>query len=370
MSSKGGEEMGARVKLMVPRDREEGWKHVERACRHENVECEVFDLYSANWISDVQGSGAVGCIYRPEFRYSEWRRLFLERMTVIGRDLAVPLYPGLHELQLYESKRNMAYWLAINGFPCPKTWVFGSYDEAQVFLASATYPLVHKTDFGNASQGVRVVRGESEAIGIAKRAFGNGYRAPSYTPGRLDLIRRAKHVVRPLYRGLTGKRLYPRDCEIDVILFQEKVAIAREWRLVKAGRSYFGSRKVEATTGPKAGLHSGSGQSSWDIPPVEAFDLAFEICQAGDFGTMAIDMFETADGRLLVNELQTVFGTQAPNQMYKLESGELLPIRYTRDSLSREWHEEFGEYGQDMCYRLRVRDFLRQLSLASGSPSQ
>ena len=225
------------------------------------------------------------------------------------------------------------------------------------FIERATYPLIFKTDFGNAASGVRLLQNKRQALSVFKRSFGNGYRVPTYREFTVDLVPRLKAMVRPAYRRLAGIRHLPRDVELDVMLFQELVPIKHEWRLIKAGDSFFGHQKVRG----ERGFHSGSGKSSWNIPPVAAFELAKRVCEMGDFATMGLDIFETDSGELLINELQTVFGVIAKNQMYREKDGELVGFRRYFDTAANEWREEEGEFGQDYCYRLRVKDFLRML---------
>jgi len=348
------------MKLIIPADREGGWKHIANACRATGVDYIAFDIYASDWIQKLKPLQFDGCIYRPEFRYAGWRELFAERIRFMAQELQIPIYPRLHELSLYESKRRMAYWLEAHQVPHPRTWVFGSKNEALEFINHARYPLIFKTDFGNASFGVRRVISRREALSIWRRSFGNGYRMPTYKEGQLDLIPRAKSVVRPAYRYLRGIRDIPRDVEIDVMLFQEEVDIAHEWRLIKSGDSFFGNEKLPSDRG----FHSGSGHSAWTIPPLEVFDFARSVCLKGDFATMGLDIFQARDGRLLVNELQTIFGVVAKNQMYKEAGGKRIGCRKLFSEALGRWEEEEGEFGQDYCYRLRLKDFCAMLGQA------
>jgi hypothetical protein len=347
--------------LLIPTDREGGWKHIVNACNELKVEHTVFDIYAVDWIEKLRGMQADGCIYRPEFRYSAWRDLYAERIRFMHSHFGIPLYPGLHELELYESKRRMAYWLQANKIPQPMTWVFGNTEEAEEFLRSAQYPLIFKTDFGNASQGVRRIMNHTQAKAVVRQSFGNGYRTPTYKIDELDLKNRLKALVRSIYRKVFGIRNPPSDVELDVVLFQEHVPIQHEWRLIKVGDSYFGHEKIAVESGQHKGFHSGSGHSAWTIPSVKVFDFAREVCEKGQFATMSLDIFETSDGALVVNELQTLFGVVAKNQMYREDDHGKTGLRYVFEPVSRKWIEEEGEFGQDSCYRLRISDFQAML---------
>ncbi|MCW5553482.1 MAG: hypothetical protein KIS67_15150 [Verrucomicrobiae bacterium] len=354
------------MRLLIPRDRDHGWELIVRACSEVGVEHQLFDIYGSDWIKQAKAARADGCIYRAEFRHAPWRELFFERIRFLACNLGLPLYPRMHELELYESKRRMAYWLQAHAIPHPRTWVFGNKDEARDFLDRAPYPLIFKTDFGNASYGVRKIRNRTEAQRLWRRSFGNGYRVPYYREGTLDAVNRFKAVVRPFYRRVKGIRHLPRDLELDVMLFQEEVPIRHEWRLMKVGDSYFGKEKAMG----HHGFHSGSDQMCWNIPPMQVFDLARQVCTLGDFSTMSLDIFESDSGQFLVNELQTFFGSfNLKNQMYREEAGRWVGFRRYYDETAQAWREELGEFCQNYCFNLRVLDFVKLLSVASGVPA-
>jgi hypothetical protein len=70
---------------------------------------------------------------------------------------------------------------------------------------------------------------------------------------------------------------------------------------------------------------------------------------------MALDVFKTADGRLLINEMQAVFGCAVATTQMKINN---VPGRYV--NLAGEWHFEPGEFcGNNMC-DLRIDDVLRK----------
>lgn len=353
------------MRLIIPKDREGDWQHIINACQHLKIEAVPFDIYASDWIDRAKSSGADGCLYRPEYRFQSWRQIFGERIKFLNETLGMPVYPSLDELSLYESKRNMAYWLKQSGFPHPSTHIFGSYAEAENFIRSATFPIIHKTDFGNCGQGVRIVRKPEDAIKIARKTFNSGYRVPSYDVENIDLWRRFKHIVRPFYRRIFSICDKPADIELDSVIFQEFIEISTEWRIVKIGRKYFGHDKLPNSKG----LRSGGGETSWAVPPVRIFNLAQQICEVGKFNSMSLDIFEDVNGHLFVNELQTVFGVVANNQMYRVISGDRVGFSFEYDAAKKSWTEELGEFGQDYCYRLRAKDFVHQIILEEGGAS-
>jgi hypothetical protein len=151
-------------------------------------------------------------------------------------------------------------------------------------------------------------------------------------------------------------RHFPPDRELDVVIFQDFVDIAREWRVIRIGDRFFGHDKLP----DERGLRSGRGDTSWLVPEARVFDFARQVCELGGFRSMALDLFEDMQGQLFVNELQTVFGVIAKNQMYRVLGEKKEPFVFTYDVTAKDWKSEEGEFGQDYCYRLRVQDFLKQ----------
>jgi hypothetical protein len=350
-------------RIAIPKDREARYKYIVDAATYLGVGFEIVDIYANNWISKIDSLTANGVVYCPEFRCLAWRQLFNERLSHMARRLNIPLCPSLPELRLYESKREMAYWLLLNKIPHPKTWVFGDAEEALEFIKKANYPIVFKTDSGNAALGVLILRNQTQAMRLFRKSFGNGLCLPFHDMFKVDLVRRAKTLLRPAVRAVRREKLLPRDPELDVMLFQEYVPVKHEWRVIRIGDSYFASEKLVG----KNGLHSGSGTSSWNIPEMRVFDFARRVTNAGGFRSMNLDIFETADGTLLVNELQTIFGCVAQNQMYRVHGSSKTPFRYVFNETSGSWVEEEGEFGQDQCYRLRIRDFAEQHMKSSST---
>lgn len=73
---------------------------------------------------------------------------------------------------------------------------------------------------------------------------------------------------------------------------------------------------------------------------------------------MDVDVFETPDGSLLVNELQTVFGASVSVDQLRVNG---VPGRMTR-STDGQWVFEPGDYARNACANERVRDALARWS--------
>src|SRR5690606_5568935 len=189
--------------------------------------------------------------------------------------------------------RAQYYWLDVNNYPIPNTWVFYEIEEAVNFLTTAYYPLVFKSNLGASASGVYIVRSKKEAISMATSFLRRGYRM----------------------KGSKSKQR-----QKGSLYIQQYLSNVKEWRMVRIGDSYFGHGKD--MTGQ---FHSGSGKANWDMPPKKAFDLLIEITKRGNFTSMDVDIFEAPDGSLYVNELQTVFGNSIAKEQMKVDG---VPGRY------------------------------------------
>jgi hypothetical protein len=300
------------------------WPYIQ-ACREMGVAYRLVDLARPDWIRRVEESGCQAFLVWPSVELSIWKQMFDERLKVMSEQLGKILYPSADELWFHESKRRMHYRLASRKVPHPKTWVFYDEKEALEFVEQSALPIVYKSDLGSGASGVRIFRDRSAL---------------------------RKHVQRCFRKGFTTYRRCGNDKEWGSILLQEFLPEVQEWRVRRVGDSYFGSQKLRA-----GDFHSGTGIDVWYDPPPRLLDFAREITEANGFRCMCLDIFETTDGRYLVNELQSVFGTALPYEM--MVNG--VPGRYLYDGATGAWRFEEGIFCQNGCCNLRVADLARRL---------
>jgi hypothetical protein len=72
---------------------------------------------------------------------------------------------------------------------------------------------------------------------------------------------------------------------------------------------------------------------------------------------MSLDVFETKDGRFLVNELHPVWGVEEPSEMYV----EGRPGRFVYEEATRSWRFEEGVFCQNASCNLRIHTLLELL---------
>ncbi len=291
------------------------------ACRDMRVPYKLINISGADWIDQIRESGCDAFLVWPSCFTSIWKNMFEERLKIISEVLNKIIYPSYNEIWSYESKRKMHYWVASNGLPHPKTWVF--YDKAKAieFAGNTELPIVTKTDLGSGSSGVKVFRNRSSLVKYVKKCF---------------------------KKGIQNRVNMPFDVQWGNILFQRYIADAREWRMIRIGDSFFGYEKIKV--GDSA---SGSHKWHYERPGNEILNFLKEVTDKSKFRSMDIDVFATPDGKFLISELQTVFGMGNPWEMCVVD-GKAGRMIYKEG----KWEFEEGSFCDNYMCNLRIQDLL------------
>ncbi|PID29639.1 MAG: hypothetical protein CR982_02320 [Candidatus Cloacimonadota bacterium] len=313
-------------------------KYYVKSCEELGIEYELIDIIGNNWLDEVKNSNCDGFLCRPPSKFQERKSMFDERLYIINKWLNKPIYPSYDELFIYENKKMMSYFFKIRDIPHVKTNIFYRKEDCLDFINSCNFPQVFKTNIGSTSKGVKIIKSKFEAKMIAQKVFGmfGSKLSKGYTPQTTGKIIPVNAI---------GSR------QKHYIIFQDFEKIKWEWRIIKIDNSYFGRKKLL-----KGYFASGSDLAGFDNPPKDLLLLTKKICDLGGFNSMAVDIFETEDGRFLVNELQSIFGCKNPYQMCL--DGK--PGRYLFEEDKFVFEE--GEFDIYDIYKIRVKHFLKLLS--------
>jgi glutathione synthase/RimK-type ligase-like ATP-grasp enzyme len=311
------------------------WQYIA-ACRELDVSYKLLDISGPDWLDIVDNSGCDAFLARPSVQSSIWKQMYDERLRILASCRDYLIFPEVESLWLWESKRRMHDWLAAKDIPHPRTWVFYSLQSALEFAAECELPIVFKSDMGSGASGVLIFRRRKPLTRHIKRCFSKGY----------GTYRRARN-----------------DREYGSILLQEFLPDAQEWRTVRIGDSFFGYQK-----GNIAGFHSGSGVFLYGRPPDKVLDLTKRVTDEGQFRSLNVDIFIARDGRLLVNELQALFGQAGSREICRVDGQ---PGRMICSGEAGEWQFEPGTFCQNYLCNLRVATLLEMLGQrASDSSTQ
>lgn len=316
---------GSPIMFGIVKNRTLDYTRFVTACMELGVPFRVLDFFASDWLARVEASGCDVLLAWPDASSPISARILKDRLDLLERERGITVVPSAAERWMYEDKVRMADWLRAQAVPHPQTWVFAERAEAETFAATCPLPIVTKTSFGAQATGVRILRNRAAVRSTVARAFG---------------------------RGLAPDGSDHRDRQREIVLFQEYLDVAHEWRLVRIGDAYFGHPK-----GLRGEFRSGSGRVEWDVPEARHLDFLHEVTELGSFRSMDVDVFETVSGALLVNELQTVFGASTSVDQLRVDGVAGRMVR--RDGA---WVFEAGDFARNACANARVLDVLGQLA--------
>ncbi len=325
------------MKIGILTSLNKSYHHFETVCKELKIDYELINLASSNWLDNIRNSDCDGFICRPSSTYQERKSMWDEKLYVINKLMGRHIYPSYEELFIYENKKMMSYWLKLNNFPHADTFVFYSKKEYKDFIKKTRFPMVFKTSIGASAKGVQIVKSRGQAAAIGRKAFGpmGAKMSLGYTPQKTGKV-----VKLPSFG--TSQRHF--------VILQKHINVKWEWRMIRIGESYFGHKKLL-----KGDFASGSGKVGWGAPPEELLYMLKDVCDTGNFKSMAMDVFETENGEFYINELQSIFGSVNNSQMFV----EGKPGRYLFDDNKFKFEEgEFNHHGSNV---LRIKHFLQIL---------
>ncbi|MDO6499527.1 ATP-grasp domain-containing protein [Photobacterium sanguinicancri] len=309
-----------------------------KACEYNSNDYAVINLLSPNWLEEIRGYDAY--LIRPPCQYEEHKMIFDERVYFLSQVLEKKIYPSFNELYVYENKRNMATWLEYLEVPYPKTSVFALKEDALKFVENCSYPIVSKANIGSAGSAVEIIKSKKSAKRLVHKIF--GYISPELALGNIPW---GKKNNIPFPRLSRAQRHY--------VLFQEFLDVKVEWRIIRVGNSFFGHQKLIGNNG----FASGSDLVGWVEPPKVLLEMVRKMTDKMDSTSMAVDIFETNDNKYFVNELQSIFGSYKPSQMYIND----IPGRYLYDDELNKYDFEEGEFCQNSCWNLRIEVLKKEM---------
>jgi glutathione synthase/RimK-type ligase-like ATP-grasp enzyme len=331
------------------------WETVCHEMR-DHVDWESVDIGRSDWLEHIKKGRFDGLLAIPPGVTNACKNMYDERVRILNTILGLPVYPFLEEIEVYENKKYLAYWLAANGIPHPKTWVFYEREEALQFVSTCKMPLVGKTNVGASGRGVSILKSNADAITYVENTF-SGKGAVRSTGPNLQkkglFVRALKKLANPKEFAERLKHYKTEGSEVqkEYVIFQEFIPHDYEWRCVRIGDSFFAHKKM--VKGEKA---SGSLIKGYENPPFKLLDFVREVTDKRNFRSQSVDIFESADGRYLVNEMQCTFGQSDPYQM--LVDG--VPGRYRQ--IDGEWVFEAGDFNKYKSFLLRLEYFVEVLT--------
>jgi hypothetical protein len=301
--------------------------NIKNACKDLDINYVIYNIKDPLLFKEIRQSNCSGIFIWPSAyqTYIE-RTLFHECTQILSTETKIMIYPSPLELNIYEAKRTLTNFLILNNIPHPTTTVFYDFKSAKLFLEQASFPIIFKTHIGASASGVEILKNKKQALKLANILLNKQY--------------------------LRKFEIEKRASEWGYLLLQEYVSNAKEYRIIKIGDSWFGYQKWK---NDNQVFMSGSGILKWIDPPEKLLNFCYDIAYNHKFTTMCFDIFENSKGDLLVNELQTWFGSYNPSQMYINN----VPGRYLKQYNS--WIFEPGLFNIHGSILLRIVDMISRL---------
>ncbi|GJQ64318.1 MAG: hypothetical protein SCALA702_33710 [Melioribacteraceae bacterium] len=324
------------------------------ACEAANVEYIVIDFTRADWFEKVNDPRIDYFLVKPPGQITKYKHLFDQRLYILSKVMKKPMYPSYEEIIIHENKETLSYFLKAKGIPHPATNLFYYKDEAINFVKNHDLPLVAKTSIGGSGSGVKVLRSVADAEKYITTAFGKGIKK-RFGPNRVTgtpkkWFNKAISDIPAAIKKIKNYIAFYGDAQRGFVIFQDYIPHEYEWRSVMINDSFFAHQKVKM--GDKA---SGSKGIDYVNPPESILDFTRNICIENGFKSMAIDIFEDANGNYLVNEMQTIFG-HVQDFILAVDGK---PGRFVYSE--NEWVFEAGDFNENESYNIRLKGILEEL---------
>ena len=201
-----------------------------QACKELGVDYKIVDITSANWMKNLKDADDCDGFFCPSTCTSqELKTIQDERYYFASQIMHRPIYPNFTGLYIHESKRNMAAWLELYGYPHAKTRVFTDRKEALDYLDQCQYPIVTKANVGAGASKVVIVKNKSIAKRMAKACLTDSL-FKFLKVGWAYKMRFKRWYIPPMWDI--------RNRQKDYFIVQDFVKdVQHEWRIIKVGNS-------------------------------------------------------------------------------------------------------------------------------------
>ena len=290
-------------------------------CRRKKIPHKVVNCYDNDIVEQVRDCSALFWHHS----HSDPRDVVIARQLLFAHEHAgFKVFPDFRLAWHFDDKVGQKYLFEALDIPTLRSYVFVESAPALEWAVTADYPKVFKLRHGSASSGVRLVRSESQARRLIRRAFGRGF--PVYSPwenlqerlyraraGTIDTIDVTKGFARIFYPPRFSRVLGPQR---GYVLFQDFASgNDSDVRVVVVGDKAFGLRRWVRPGDFRA---SGSKINSYEREQVdiECVALAFQLAEKLGGQCLAFDFIRKEDNSLAVMEVSYGFNWKGRSAGY------------------------------------------------------
>ncbi len=241
---------------------------IRETLEHAGIEVQIIGAHEIDMVA-LKARKHVAAIYASsqEPRYKQYLQDIMANLHFSG----VILFPSLAHMMAHEDKAFQAIKLATTNIRAPRSFAFGSKQQACDFLDQASFPLVGKTVDGFGSKGVCLLRNRQEGRRFVDR----------------HMFHRALKKGRPLYVRALQRVFKPRPV-LGILVFQEFVpTLLGDWKILIWGDTACGLYRENRRNDFRA---SGSGRIRFVDIPVQVLDFAYEALGQLDLPWGSLDI--------------------------------------------------------------------------------
>lgn len=304
------------IAIHIDKDQDNFAPEWVRYCQENGLSYKEVSCYDSDILEQLQDCEAL-LWHIQNFNYKD--HIFAKYLIKSLENKPIEVFPDNNSLWHYDDKIAQKYLLEAIGAPVAETHVFYSLKAANAWISEASFPKVFKLRKGSGSRNVALIRSKSQALKLAKKAFGKGFptldmytlfkeRIRKYSIGKETLFGVFKGFVR-LFIGAPFKNRMPR--EKGYFYVQEFYpGNTFDQRIIVIGDRAIGLKREVRKNDFRA---SGSGLFSYER---DSFDekcirIAFEINQKLGFSSMAYDFIYDATGNPVIVEISYCFNKVA-----------------------------------------------------------
>jgi hypothetical protein len=289
-------------------------------CRQRSLPFKLVDCLASDVIQQCSGLSAV----LWHWSHNQISELLVARQVLTAlRAKGLLVFPTVESSWHYDDKIAQKYLLEAIGAPLIPTWLFLDPQQAQNWIARATWPKVFKLRCGAGSNNVSLVNSRHQAQALCAKAFGPGFATqPGYLhdlkrrslnaknwTARLQKLRRAPRSFLEVWQR---RRTLPR--QRSYVYFQEFLpGNDFDTRITVIGNRAFGFRRLNRAGDFRA---SGSGRLllSPDAVDPRAVQIAFAVAQRLASRSMAFDFLQDPEGKPRITEISYCYVATAVHE--------------------------------------------------------
>lgn len=254
----------------------------ERLLKNNNMDYEYFNPLLSNWIEKAQSFDLIVWHTNSDPSTQE----IAEGKIYLLEKMGKKCLPSYDELWSYENKIRANYLYKLYDLPSIPTFITHSKTEAISYLESAEFPIISKISTGSSSYGVEKIESVSQGKKLIKEIF--------------------SYKGRETYFSYYNQKNY--------VYFQEFIDDATyDLRVICINNELFGYYRYPNDGDFKA---SGAGNYEKKEIPIEALELAYQVCQTLNSSLLATDfVYSNKLQKFLIIESSIFIGVDSCEQL-------------------------------------------------------